>query len=60
MARYRATITLADGSHIDVKASGATTYPDALSQLKHEVVDGLKEAVAYVLAAQAVEAEDDE
>lgn len=59
MARYRAKVTLADGSHINVKASGATTYPDALAQLKHEVVDGVKECVAYVLAAQAVEAEDD-
>lgn len=59
MAWYRARITTTSGAFIEVKASGATTYPDALSQIKHEVVDGVKECVAYVLAAEAVEAEDE-
>lgn len=53
MANYTIDVMFADGDRIIVRAAGATTYPDALAQLRAEAVEGFKESAAYLMAIQA-------
>lgn len=58
MAKFSFDVVLTNGACIHVSASGAASYPDCLSQLRAEAVEGLRQAVAHVLAAADVEGED--
>lgn len=60
MARVVLSYQFADGEVIQSIVDGKTSYPDALSQLKHEAVEGFKEAFAYALAIQRVPIDEDE
>ena len=50
-----ATITVKsvfpDGETLTIQATGKTTYPDALSELKHTALDAYSEALALVRCA---------
>jgi hypothetical protein len=54
MASYMIDVMFADGDRVIVRAAGAASYPDALDELRAQVVEGFKESTSYLLAIQAV------
>lgn len=58
MARFEIDFTFADGEQIIIRDSGATNYPDALSQLRAEAVEAFKQCATYILALESIESVD--
>ena len=55
MARVVVSYVFADGDQVQVAASGKTTYPDALAQLRAEAIKGLTECVQSLRTAVEVD-----